>query len=119
VRFYHNVKRLWCIIHLAVRGGNDNDSTIHACGTSDHVLDVIGVTRAVNVGIVPGLGLVLDVRSRDGDTTLALLGSLVNGAILEEGGKTLLGLTLGDGGSQCGLVETVRFGHSGEGGKEL
>ena len=89
--------------HLAVRGGNDNDGTVHVGSTRDHVLDVIGVTGAVDVGVVAVVGLVLDVGGRDGDTTLALLGSLVNGAILEELGVALLGLTLGDGSSEGGL----------------
>jgi hypothetical protein len=57
------------------------------------------VARAVDVGVVPVLGRVLDVSSGNGDTTLALLRSLVNGAIVEEVGEALLGLALGDG---CG-----------------
>ena len=64
--------------HLTIGGGDDDDSAVHVGGTSDHVLDVIGVTGAVDVGVVAVLGLVLDVGSRDGDTTLALLGRLVN-----------------------------------------
>jgi hypothetical protein len=61
------------------------------------------VTRAVDVGIVAVLGLELDVGSRDGDTTLALLRGLVNGSVVEEVGQTLGGLVLGDSGSQGGL----------------
>jgi hypothetical protein len=55
------------------------------------------VTGAVDVGIVAVVGLVLDVGGGDGDTTLALLRRLVDGAVLEELGVALLGLTLGDG----------------------
>jgi hypothetical protein len=61
------------------------------------------VTGAVDVGIVTVLSRELNVSSRDSDTTLALLGSLVNGGIVEEVGKTLGGLVLSDGGSQGGL----------------
>jgi hypothetical protein len=89
--------------HLAVRGGDDDDGAVHVGGTGDHVLDVIGVTGAVDVGIVAVVGLVLDVGRGDGDTTLALLGRLVDGAVLEELGVALLGLTLGDGGCEGGL----------------
>lgn len=93
-------------IHLTVRGSNDDNGTIHVGSTSNHVLNVIGVTGAVDVRVVTVLSRKLNVSSRDSDTTLALLGSLVNGGILEEVGKTLGGLVLSDGGSQGGLWRT-------------
>jgi hypothetical protein len=43
-------------------------STIHLGRAGDHVLDVVGVPRAVHVRVVPVLGFVLHVRHRDGDT---------------------------------------------------
>ena len=89
--------------HLTVRGGDDNDSTVHVGGTSDHVLDVIGVTGAVDVSIVAVVGLVLDVGGRDGDTTLSLLGSLVDGTVVEVLGVALLCLSFGDGGCEGSL----------------
>ena len=58
------------------------------------------MTGAVDVSIVAVVGLVLDVGGGDGDTTLALLRRLVDGAVLEELGVALLGLTLGDGGCE-------------------
>jgi hypothetical protein len=61
------------------------------------------VTGAVDVGVVTVLSRELNVGSRDGDTTLALLRSLINGGILEEVGKTLGGLVLSDGSSQGSL----------------
>lgn len=93
-------------VHLTVGSGDDNDSTVHVGGTSDHVLDVIGVTGAVDVGVVTSIGSVLDVGRGDGDTTLTLLRSLVNGTILKELSETLGGLVLGDGSGQGGLEET-------------
>lgn len=86
--------------HLTVGGSDDDDGTVHVRGTCNHVLDVIGVTGAVDVGIVAVVGLVLDMGGGDGDTTLALLRRLVDGAVLEELGKALLGLALGDGGCE-------------------
>ena len=90
--------------HLTIGSGDDNDGTVHVGGTCNHVLDVIGVARAVDVRVVAVVGRILDVSGRDGDTTSTLLGGLVNGTILEEVGQTLLGLSLGDGGGQCGLI---------------
>lgn len=89
--------------HLAIGSSNDDDGTVHVGSTSNHVLNVIGVTGAVDVGVVTVFGLELNVGRRNGDTTLALLGSLVNGIIGEEVGQALGGLVLGDGSSQGGL----------------
>ena len=48
--------------HRAVRRGDDEDGAVHLGGAGDHVLDVVGVTGAVDVGVVALVGLVLDVR---------------------------------------------------------
>ncbi len=64
--------------HRTVGGGDDEDRTVHLGRTGDHVLDVVRVTGAVDVRVVTRLRLVLDVRDRDRDTALALLGSLVD-----------------------------------------
>src|SRR6201991_1160126 len=64
--------------HDAVRGRDDQDRAVHLRRAGDHVLDVVGVARAVDVGVVPVLGLVLDVRGGDGDVALFLLGSVVD-----------------------------------------
>jgi hypothetical protein len=74
---------------LTVGGGDDNDGAVHVGSSRNHVLDVIGVTGAVDVGVVAVVGRVLDVGRRNGDTTLPLLGGLVNGAILEVLGVAL------------------------------
>ena len=64
--------------HRAVGGGDNEDSAVHLGSTGNHVLNVVGVARAVNVSIVTLIGLVLDVSNGDRDATLALLGSLVD-----------------------------------------
>ena len=69
--------------HRAVSGGDHEDRTVHLGSAGDHVLDVVGVTRAVHVRVVTRLGLVLDVSDRDGDTTLTLFGGLVD--LIERG----------------------------------
>jgi len=88
---------------LSIGSSNDNDGTIHISGASNHVLDVIGVTWAVDMRVMLGIGRVFDVCGRDGNTTLALLRSLIDGTIVEEGREPLLGLSLCDGGCEGGL----------------
>ncbi len=64
--------------HRAVGSRNHQDRAVHLRRTRDHVLDVVGVPRAVDVCVVTRFGLVLNVRGRDRDATLALLGRLVD-----------------------------------------
>ena len=71
--------------HRPVGRGDDQDRAVHLGGAGDHVLDVVGVAGAVDVGVVAGVGLVLDVGDGDGDPALALLGRVVDrveGAVL-------------------------------------
>ena len=75
--------RVWGI--GPVGGGDDQDGAVHLGGAGDHVLDVVGVARAVDVRVVARVGLVLDVGDGDGDAALALLGRVVDrveGAVL-------------------------------------
>ena len=51
--------------HRAVDRADHEDGAVHLRRAGDHVLDVIGVTRAVNVRVVPVRGGVLDVARRD------------------------------------------------------
>jgi len=64
--------------HGAVGGGDHEDRTVHLSGAGDHVLDVVGVTGAVDVRVMAVVGLVLDVGDRDGDAALTLFGSVVD-----------------------------------------
>ena len=61
--------------HGAVGSGDDQDSAVHLSSAGDHVLDIVGVARAVNVSIVTLVGLILNVSGVDRDTTSLLLGS--------------------------------------------
>ena len=51
--------------HRAVDGADHEDRAVHLRGAGDHVLDVVGVARAVDVRVVPVRGRVLDVARRD------------------------------------------------------
>jgi hypothetical protein len=64
--------------HRTVGGGDHENRAVHLGRTGDHVLDVVGVTGAVDVRVVTRLGLVLDVGDRDRDTALTLFGRLVD-----------------------------------------
>ena len=64
--------------HRAVGRGYNENGAIHLSGAGDHVLDVVGVTRAINVSIVTSIGLVLHVRDRDRNATRPLFGSVVD-----------------------------------------
>ena len=71
--------------HRPVRGRDHQDRAVHLGRTGDHVLDVVGVPGAVDVGVVPLVGLVLDVRDGDRDAALPLFRRVVD---LVEGLRT-------------------------------
>ena len=64
--------------HRAVGRGHDEDGAVHLGGAGDHVLDVVRVARAVDVGVVTRLRLVLDVGNGDGDAAGALFRRVVD-----------------------------------------
>ncbi len=66
---------LW---HRTIGSSNYDDGTIHLCGTSYHVLDIVSVTRAVYVCIVTGSGLILNVSGIDSNTTLFLFRCVID-----------------------------------------
>ena len=54
------------------------DRAVHLGGAGDHVLDVVGVTGAVDVRVVALRRLVLLVRDGDRDTALFFFGRVVD-----------------------------------------
>ena len=69
---------LACLRHRAVRRGNHKNSSVHLGRTGDHVLDIIGMTRAIDMGVVTVRRLVLHVGSRDRDPACLLLRRVVD-----------------------------------------
>ena len=90
--------------HGPVGGGDHEDGAVHLGRAGDHVLDVVRVARAVDVGVVARAGLVLDVGDGDGDAPLALLGSVVDGVEGAVLGTALERQVLGDGRGQRRLA---------------
>ena len=76
--------------HRAVGGAHHQNRTVHLRRARDHVLHVVRVTRAVHVRVVTVVRLVLHVRRRDRDPTLALFGRLVDLVERREVCQTLL-----------------------------
>ena len=67
---------LW---HRTVSCSNNNNSTVHLGSTSYHVLNIVSVTRTVNVSIVTFFSLVLNVGCVNGDTAFFFFRSVING----------------------------------------
>ena len=92
--------------HRAVGGGDHEDGAVHLGCTGDHVLDVVRVTRSIDVGVVTLLRLVLNMRDVDRDTTSLLFRSLVD--LIERKARVeireLVVQHLGDGRRQRGLA---------------
>ena len=82
--------------HRAVRRRDHQDRAVHLRRARDHVLDVVGVPGAVDVRVVPLVRLVLDVRRRDRDPSLALFGRLVDLVVRHELRLARRRLRLGD-----------------------
>ena len=94
---------LW---HWAVGCSNHEDCAVHLRCTCDHVLDVVSVTWAVDVGVVPAFCLVLNVCDRDRDTALTFFRGLVDHVERREGVHVWVTIVqhLCDSSSQRGLA---------------
>ena len=90
--------------HGTIGSSDDQDSAVHLSSTGDHVLDIVSMARAVNVGVVTLLGVVLDVSGVDRDAAGLLFGGLVDAGVIHEVRIALQGQDLGDGSRQSGLA---------------
>ena len=75
--------------HRTICGSYNKNCTIHLSSTSNHVLHIVSVTRTIHMRIVTLFGLILNVSSVDGNTTLFLLRGGVNRIEAFHFGKTL------------------------------
>ena len=69
---------LLSLCHNTVSSSNNEDSAVHLSSAGDHVLYVVSMSGAVNVSIVTLFCLILNVCCGDSDSTLSLLGRLVD-----------------------------------------
>ena len=72
------------LLHRTVGSSNNKDSTVHLSSAGDHVLNVVGVTGAVNVSIVSLLSFIFNVSGVDCDTTSLFFGSVIDLVVCEE-----------------------------------
>jgi hypothetical protein len=92
--------------HRPVLRRDDQDRAVHLRRSRDHVLHVVGMAGHVDVGVVAGRGLVLDVGDGDGDAAGGLLRRPVDPLERDVpvGGRVAVGEDLGDRGGQGGLA---------------
>ncbi|OIQ76955.1 hypothetical protein GALL_413550 [mine drainage metagenome] len=64
--------------HRAVGGRHHQNGAVHLRRAGDHVLHIVGVAGAVDVGVVPVGGLVFDVRGVDRDAARLLFGRRID-----------------------------------------
>ena len=90
--------------HDAVVRGHHQDGPVDLSRAGDHVLHVAGVTGHVHVRVMPGRGLVLDVRDVDGDAAGGLFRRPVDAVGRHVGRHPALGEHLGDGRRERGFA---------------
>ena len=95
---------LLCLSHSTICCSNNDDSTIHLSSTCDHVLDVVSVTRAVDVSIVSVHRLILNVSCVDCDTTFLLFWCIVDCIISKGLVSEQLSAVHCDSCCECGLT---------------
>ena len=86
--------------HGTIGSSYHDDGTVHLSSTGNHVLNVVGVTRAVYVCIVTVCGFILYVRSIDRNTSFFFLRSVIDRIERAHFGKTFFCKYSGDGSGQ-------------------
>ncbi len=90
INFIHEYKHCWyvnlvckkdmftCLRHWTVISGNHKNCTVHLGSTCNHILDIVSVTRAVNVCIVTCRSLIFNVSSVNGNTPFLFFRCIIN-----------------------------------------
>src|ERR1700730_16907716 len=82
--------------HRTVGGRDHQDRAVHLRRPRDHVLHVVGMPRAVDMGVVPLVGLVFHMRRRNRDAPGLLFRRLIDLVIRRVFRLALLGQYLRD-----------------------
>ncbi|MNJ55103.1 hypothetical protein D3C77_505770 [compost metagenome] len=92
--------------HGTVGSRADQDRAVHLGSAGDHVLHIVGVTRAVDVRVVTVRGIIFNVRGVDGDTTSLFFRRVVDLVVTLGYAATAehFGTDAGQGCSQRGLA---------------
>ena len=90
--------------HRAVGGGDNENGAIHLRRAGDHVLHVVSMPRAIDVGVMPLVGLIFDVRCRNGNSARLLFRRLVDLVVGGEFRLARFRQHLGDGRRQRRLA---------------
>ena len=64
--------------HRAIGSTHHQDGSVHLCCTRDHVLHIVSVARAVNVGVVTVVSLILHVGGGNSDATLSFFRRIID-----------------------------------------
>ena len=86
--------------HRTIHSRHHQNGAIHLGSTRNHVLHIVGVARAIDVGVVALLRLVLHMRRVDRDATSALFGSFIDLVVCRKLSQVLFGQNLRDGSGQ-------------------
>ncbi|PKK39637.1 hypothetical protein ABB02_00977 [Clostridiaceae bacterium JG1575] len=90
--------------HDSVSSRYHEDGAVHLSGSRDHVLYIVGVSRAVHVSIVTVVRLIFHVSGINGDSSFFFFRRLVDFIVLKGVGFSTLGQNRRDGGRQRGLA---------------
>ena len=69
---------LSCLSHNSVCSSYNQDRAVHLSRTGNHVLNVVSMPWTVNMCVMSVICLILNVCSRDCDTTFSLFRSLID-----------------------------------------
>ncbi|CDE18803.1 uncharacterized protein BN767_00670 [Acidiphilium sp. CAG:727] len=90
--------------HRTVGSGNYEDRAVHLSSAGDHVLNVVRVSRAVNVSVVTLVGLILNVSRVNRNTSRLFFGRFIDLVISHCFGVAFASHNHRDSRSQSGLT---------------